>query len=72
MNRYFIVYFIATNVRSDTRVTGQIDITSSGSFLIRDQLIRLINKEDELKDIVITGFSELTESDYKDWTKLNK
>lgn len=68
--RHFIVFYTA--VSKDGVHAGNIGITASGNkpFLNQEDTIRIIKVDrPTLTEAVITGFNEVTKSEYEAWIK---
>ena len=63
--RYFIVSF--SGINDFGNVTGFIDFSTDGGFLICETTIEQIKKNQELKKCVITNIMEISEQDWNDW-----
>lgn len=60
--RYFIVFFVAER---DTK--GFKSITTNGKFVHWSVAIEQIQKQNGLKNVILTNLIEVSESDYNDW-----
>lgn len=68
MNRYFIVYYFGTYTKTQAQVRGNIVIIAKNkSFFNRKQTVKLIDPNNNLTDVVITGFNEISEQDHLDY-----
>lgn len=70
MKRYFAVSYVATN-KNGAQITGACNFeVFEGKHLSRKNAISWIinnNENEQVKNVVITFFTELSESDYNDW-----
>lgn len=75
MKRYFIVYYICSF--GVNKVTGSCDMITYGhleTFLNRSKMVLEITRLNAergvtVSDIVITGFNEINEREYKIWSE---
>lgn len=67
-NRYFIVGYIGTHTEQPTQITGQTSVnTVNGKFPEKKSLYEIIIAYGNIKDVVITFITEISEQDHRDW-----
>ena len=73
MKRYFIITY--HGVGNGCNAYGMVDvICENGLYLNRTEIIEKKKKNEELKHIeslIITFIQEISENDYKEWTRKN-
>ncbi len=65
-NRYFIVFYFATYQGRD--FLANIPVETEGTFLNYAAVRMLIEEKYGYNQSCITGFQEVTESDFKEWS----
>lgn len=67
-NRYFIVSYIGTHTEQPIKITGQTSVnTINGRFPDKKSLYEIILAYGNIKDVVITFITEISESDHRNW-----
>ena len=66
MERFFIVFYIGKN--DDSQTQGVLNMRCIG-FINYDETISYLKETNGYDEVVITSFTEVNESDYKEFNK---